>query len=732
MTKKLYKLMNWADVEGIVYAEEDDPHRLLGPHVRGMNTMIQFFYPGAVSAVIVIGKNRYAMELADEEGYFAALVPKAEKTDCYTVEVRMQDGQIKEVCDPYCFGPVITKKDTEKFNHGIHYNVYDILGAHPMKINGISGVHFAVWAPNAMRVSVVGDFNGWDGRFHQMRRLWDSGIFELFIPCANVGDNYKYEIKLKGGKTFLKADPYGNQAQLRPNTASVVADLSKFKWSDENWLADRKNFKPEKEAMSVYEVYLGSFARGEDGSYVNYRELAPKIISYVKEMGYTHIELMPVMEHPLDASWGYQVIGYYAPTSRYGSPEDFMFFMNEMHKHGIGVILDWVPAHFPKDENGLFEFDGECCYELSDPMMNEHPDWTTRIYDYGKPEVQSFLISNACYWLSYFHVDGIRVDAVASMLYLDYNRKQFKPNRFGGRENLEAIDFLRRLNAAAFQVSPAVMMIAEESTAFPLITRPDYDGGLGFLFKWNMGWMNDMLKYMSLDPLWRKGDHNALTFSMTYAYSENFILPLSHDEVVHGKCSLIGKMPGNYDDKFNNLRAFFAYQIAHPGKKLNFMGNEFAQFIEWNYTQGLDWLLLDYEKHRKMQHFVRTLNHFYLDHRCLWENDSDWDGFRWLSCDDRDNSIVAFRRISRKGQELIAVCNFCPVLREDYSLPLPKAGWYKPILNTDDAAFGGFDFQPAPVHAVRRAQGEYAYSGAFRVPPMSVCFYKHVRNKPEK
>ena len=734
MTKKLYKLMNWADVEGIVYAEEDDPHRLLGPHVRGMNTMIQFFYPGAVSAVIVIGKNRYAMELADEEGYFAALVPKAEKTDCYTVEVRMQDGQIKEVCDPYCFGPVITKKDTEKFNHGIHYNVYDILGAHPMKINGISGVHFAVWAPNAMRVSVVGDFNGWDGRFHQMRRLWDSGIFELFIPCANVGDNYKYEIKLKGGKTFLKADPYGNQAQLRPNTASVVADLSKFKWSDENWLADRKNFKPEKEAMSVYEVYLGSFARGEDGSYVNYRELAPKIISYVKEMGYTHIELMPVMEHPLDASWGYQVIGYYAPTSRYGSPEDFMFFMNEMHKHGIGVILDWVPAHFPKDENGLFEFDGECCYELSDPMMNEHPDWTTRIYDYGKPEVQSFLISNVCYWLRYFHVDGIRVDAVASMLYLDYNRRQFKPNKFGGRENLEAIEFLRRLNEAAFQANPAVMMIAEESTAFPLITKPDYDGGLGFLFKWNMGWMNDMLQYMSLDPLWRKGDHNALTFSMTYAYSENFILPLSHDEVVHGKCSLINKMPGNYDDKFNNLRTFFAYQIAHPGKKLNFMGNEFAQFIEWNYTQGLDWLLLGYEKHQKMQHFVRTLNHFYLENRCFWENDSDWDGFRWLSCDDRDNSIVAFRRISRKGQELIAVCNFCPVLRESYRLPLPKAGWYQPVLNTDDAQFGGYDFQPAPVHAEKdkQPQGEYAYSGVFRVPPMSVCFYKHIRNKPEK
>ena len=564
-----------------------------------------------------------------------------------------------------------------------------------------------------------------------MRKL-DGGVWEAVSVYAKEGQAYKYCVQGRSGRTVYKTDPYGNRCCALPETSSIIDPPDGFCWHDSAYRARMAKQSAIRRPVNIYEVHAGSWKRHDDGSYLNYEELAAELVPYVKDMGYTHIELLPIMEYPYDPSWGYQVTCYFAPTHRYGTPKQLMQFVDACHQAGIGVILDWVPAHFPKDENGLFEFDGECCYELSDPMMNEHPDWTTRIYDYGKPEVQSFLISNACYWLSYFHVDGIRVDAVASMLYLDYNRKQFKPNRFGGRENLEAIDFLRRLNAAAFQVSPAVMMIAEESTAFPLITRPDYDGGLGFLFKWNMGWMNDMLKYMSLDPLWRKGDHNALTFSMTYAYSENFILPLSHDEVVHGKCSLIGKMPGNYDDKFNNLRVFFAYQIAHPGKKLNFMGNEFAQFIEWNYTQGLDWLLLDYEKHRKMQHFVRTLNHFYLDHRCLWENDSDWDGFRWLSCDDRDNSIVAFRRISRKGKELIAVCNFCPVLREDYSLPLPKAGWYKPILNTDDAAFGGFDFQPAPVHAVRKAQGEYAYSGTFRVPPMSVCFYQHVRGNPEK
>ena len=595
------------------------------------------------------------------------------------------------------------------------------------------GYVFRVWAPNAEAVHVVGEFNFWNPEDLPMQPI-GAGVWEAVSVYAKAGQAYKYCVTGRSGCTVYKTDPYGRRCCALPETSSIICPPPQFRWHDAAYRARTAKQTAISRPVNIYEVHAGSWKRHEDGSYLSYEELAAELVPYVRDMGYTHIELLPIMEYPYDPSWGYQVTCYFAPTHRYGTPEQLMQFVDACHKAGLGVILDWVPAHFPKDENGLFEFDGSCCYELSDPSMNEHPDWTTRIYDYGKSEVQSFLISNACYWLSEFHVDGIRVDAVASMLYLDYNRKQFKPNRYGGRENLEAIDFLRNLNAAAFQADPAAMMIAEESTAFPMVTRPAYDGGLGFLFKWNMGWMNDMLKYMSLDPLWRKGDHNALTFSMTYAYSENFILPLSHDEVVHGKCSLINKMPGNYDDKFNNLRVFFAYQMAHPGKKLNFMGNEFAQFIEWNYKQGLDWLLLDYDRHRQMQSFVRTLNHFYLENRCLWENDSDWDGFRWLSCDDRDNSVIAFRRRSRKGQELIAVCNFCPVLREDYRLPLPKAGWYRPVLNTDDAKFGGYDFQPAAVHAEKekQPQGEYAYSGRFRIPPMSVCFYKHTRNNPEK
>ena len=495
--------------------------------------------------------------------------------------------------------------------------------------------------------------------------------------------------------------------------------------------ARRKKLGSLNRPVNIYEVHAGSWKRHDDGSYYTFSELADTLVPYVKEMGYTHIELMPIMEYPYEPSWGYQITCYYAPTHRYGTPEDLRIFVDRCHAENIGVILDWVPAHFPKDAYGLYEFDGTCCYELSDPMMNEHPDWTTRIYDYGKPEVKSFLISNAVYWIEQFHVDGIRVDAVASMLYLDYNRQNYKPNRFGGRENLEAIEFLKRLNEAAFRANPAVMMIAEESTTFPLITRPAYDGGLGFLFKWNMGWMNDMLKYMKLDPVYRSGSHNTLTFSMTYAFSENFILPLSHDEVVHGKLSLIGRMPGSYEDKFCNLRTFFAYQMAHPGKKMNFMGNEFAQFIEWNYKQGLDWLLLDYDLHRKMQQFVKTLNHFYLNHRQLWENDSDWNGFQWLSCDDANTSVVAFRRMDRRGRELVVVCNFCPVLRDSYQLGLARAGYYVPVLNSDSKEFGGYGYEPVTVQAQKGEHRGFKFHGAFRVPPMSVTYYEHRRNESE-
>ena len=609
-------------------------------------------------------------------------------------------------------------------------DAYRFLGCHAQNRDGVDGFVFRTWAPQAQSVRVTGDFNFWNEEDLPMQPV-GCGVWEAFSRFAQPGQRYKLCIKTKDGRTVYKTDPYGNRCGVLPDTASIIEAEDGFVWHDGLYRARCRKEKILNRPVNIYEVHAGSWKRHEDGSVLSFRELAQQLVPYVKDMGYTHIELMPVMEYPYDPSWGYQITCYYAPTHRYGAPEDLKYFIDEAHRAGIGVILDWVPAHFPKDANGLYEFDGTCCYELSDPTMNEHPDWTTRIYDYGKPEVRSFLISNACYWISQFHADGIRVDAVASMLYLDYNRPNYKPNRFGGRENLEAIDFLRQLNAAAFQTEPAVMMIAEESTAFPLITKPDYDGGLGFLFKWNMGWMNDMLQYMSLDPLYRKGDHNALTFSMTYAFSENFILPLSHDEVVHGKCSLIGKMPGNYDDKFNNLRVLYAYQMAHPGKKLNFMGSEFAQFIEWNFKQGLDWLLLDYEKHRKMQQFVKTLNRFYLENRELWEVDTGWDGYEWIEPDDRDRSVIAFRRKDRKGRELVVVCNFCPVLRENYRLGLPKQGWYVPVLNTDDEAFGGYGFAPETVHTEKKPSHGQMQSGLFRVPPMSVCFYRYHRARPQ-
>ena len=592
------------------------------------------------------------------------------------------------------------------------------------------GAVFRVWAPKAESVSVVGDFNFWNEQDLPMQKISD-GVWEAFSVYAQPGGAYKYCVTGQNGRKVYKTDPYGTRCKALPDTSSVLEPPDSFVWHDGAYRAHRKKQNALNRPLNIYEVHAGSWKRHADGSAYSWDDLTAELIPYVKDMGYTHIELLPIMEYPYDPSWGYQVTCYYAPTHRYGTPEQLMRFVDECHRQSLGVILDWVPAHFPKDENGLYEFDGACCYELSDPMMNEHPDWTTRIFDYGKPEVRSFLVSNACYWLERFHVDGIRVDAVASMLYLDYNRQVYKPNRFGGKENLEAIEFLRELNNAAFRVNPAVMMIAEESTAFPLVTKPDYVGGLGFLFKWNMGWMNDMLRYMSLDPLYRKGDHNALTFSMTYAFSENFVLPLSHDEVVHGKCSLIGKMPGNYDDKFANLRVFYAYQMAHPGKKLNFMGNELAQFIEWNYTQGLDWVLLDYDRHRQMQAFVRELNHFYLEHPQLWENDSDWDGFQWIDCDDRDRSIVTFRRISRSGKELVVICNFCPVVRERYRVGLPKAGWYVPVLNTDEARFGGYGFMARPQKAEKELYQKLPYSAEFYLPPMSVTYYRFQRAKPE-
>lgn len=625
---------------------------------------------------------------------------------------------------------VITENDIRLFKSGIHYEIYKKFGAHPKRIDDQDGISFSVWAPNAQEISVIGDFNGWDIENNKMNPIGDSGIFELFIPGALIGQRYKYAIKTLNDEILHKSDPYANYSERRPGNASVVTDISNFNWSDNQWLKKRQKLDLKKKPMSIYEVHIGSWKkhrnRDEDGFY-NYKEFAHSLTEYILDMGYTHVELMGIAEYPFDGSWGYQVTGYYAPTSRYGTPEDFMYLINYLHKNNIGVILDWVPAHFPKDEHGLAEFDGTCLYEYSDKRKGEHADWGTKVFDYEKPEVKNFLIANALFWIENFHIDGLRVDAVSSMLYLDYGRcgGEWIPNKYGGNQNLEAIEFFKHLNTIAIRRNPGIMMIAEESTAWPRVTDAAENDGLNFTFKWNMGWMHDFLEYMKLDPYFRKDNHNKMTFSMSYNHSEEYILVLSHDEVVHLKCSMINKMPGELEEKFKNLKVGYAFMFAHPGKKLLFMGQDFAQLREWSEERELDWYLLADENHRHINNFVKALLKIYKKYSCMYELDRNPNGFKWINANDNYRSIFSFVRYSEGMQNsLLFVLNFTPVERPDYKVGVPEENTYRLILNSDDIEFGGKGEKRRRVYkAVKEDCDGYSYSIKYSLPAYGVAVF---------
>lgn len=617
------------------------------------------------------------------------------------------------------------------FHQGTNAHAWELLGAH-RQLNGKT--NFCTWAPHAAAISVVGDFNGWDAAANPMTRLNEQGLWGATVELTHDYDCYKYQITTANGRTLYKADPFAFHTQTPPENASKIYRLAGYRWHDAEWMTERAAQDARSLPVNIYELHIGSWRRNADGNYYSYLQLAEELPTYLTEMGYTHVELLPPTEHPYDGSWGYQVTGYYAPSSRYGTPHDFMALVDALHEVGIGVIMDWVPAHFPKDEFGLYEYDGAYCYEYSDPAKWEHKDWGTRVFDFGRTEVQSFLTSSANFWAHTYHIDGIRVDAVASMLYLDYGRQEgeWRPNINGGRENLEAVAFLRKLNSAVLSEHPGFLMIAEESTAWPLVTRPPEVGGLGFNFKWDMGWMNDTLFYTSLDPYFRSYNHDKLTFSMMYAFSENFILPISHDEVVHGKGSLLNKMPGDYNQKFAGLRTFMGYMMTHPGKKLLFMGCEFGQFIEWDYHKQLDWMLLDYESHRKTKDYIRALNHYYLAHPALWQVEDNWDGFRWLNADDNTRSVITYYRADEKGKKSLVLCNFAASRWEDYRMGVPEAGTYRVALCSEEEQYGGAGFDRETLYrSEEQPLGQWAHSITLDVPPLSCMILESINTEKE-
>ncbi len=719
------------ELEAFLVGTHPDPFRILGPHRVGENLVIRIFRPDAQEVAIATGESGEMVE-ADrlrEEGFFQAVLPGARRDLDYQLRVTGWDGTEQTVRDPYSYGTIMGEVDLHLFAEGNHHRIYDKFGAQLRTIGGVDGVYFAVWAPNAQRVSVVGDFNGWDGRVHPMRRLLGSGVWEIFLPGVREGAHYKFEIRGAFGQLLLKSDPFAFFNQWGKETSSLVYNLHRYQWADAEWMESRRTRDWNKRPVSIYEVHLGSWRRKaeEAGRSLSYLELSETLLPYVLEMGYTHLELMPVAEHPFEGSWGYQVTNYYAPTSRFGTPDEFRHFVNKCHQVGIGVIMDWVPAHFPKDAHALAEFDGTDLYEHADPRQGEHQDWGTLIFNFGRNEVRNFLTGNALFWLEQYHIDGLRVDAVASMLYLDYSRQpgQWIPNAFGGRENLEAVHFLKRTNEICYERFPGIITIAEESTAWPSVSRPTYLGGLGFGMKWNMGWMHDFLHYMALDPIFRRFHHNSITFSIMYAFSEHFVLVLSHDEVVHGKGSLIGKMPGDEWQKFANLRLFFAWMYGHPGKKLLFMGGEFGQVREWNHDRELDWDLLEFPKHDGLRRLVQHLNYTYKSEPALWDLDDTYEGFEWIDFHDADNSVVAFLRRSQTGETIVFVVNATPQVRHGYRIGVPGAGFYREIINTDAETYGGSNI--GNMGGLEAAAAEWqgrTHSLMIELPPLATVAFK--------